>query len=203
MINLLTHSEIPKSLRRISITLALKPPSYYCALFQVTTLENEEVAADPNGPVSNRIPAESSNGPNSDSLTVGRVTTSTSDSPKSGFITPSTIVLIRRLFANCSKVLKPLDDLLGCPPSASSTQTPDRFADVNYYTIRLEVDLYAVPKGFTKQKEKEFAEEAAEYVKSHFFPKLNERFEKVDELTSERKSGGFGVVITPRSRNSS
>jgi len=36
MVNLPTYSEIPKSLRRISITLSLKPPSYYCSLFQTT-----------------------------------------------------------------------------------------------------------------------------------------------------------------------
>src|SRR5258705_13627458 len=188
MINLLTYSEIPKSLRRISITLSLKPPSYYCSLFQTTAREGEE-GSDP----TNTTQAGSSNEPSTSRVAC------VSDSPKSGSTTatPATIVLVKRLFANCAKVLKPLDELLG---SASPTQTPDRFADVNYYTIRLEVDLFTVPKWFTKQKEKEFAEEAAEYVKLEFFPRLNERFEKVDELTRERRCGGFGVVVTPRSR---
>jgi hypothetical protein len=141
-------------------------------------------------------------------LTTGEAITS-SDPPASEFISlkaPSTAILINALFANYSKVFKPLDDLLGCPSSSSSTpcstQTPDRFADVNYFTLRLEIDMYSLPKGFTKQREKEFAEEAAEYVKAQFFPKLNERFEKVGgEMGSlERRGGGFGVVVTPRSR---
>ena len=198
MINLLTYSEIPKTLRRISITLSLKPQSYYC-LFQAPVQEGNSTNSSP-------AATESSNGPNaeaSSSSLTGVVTTSISDSPNSestSCVTPSINLLIKRLFATCSRVLKPLDDLLGYP--TLSTQTRDRFADINYYTIRLEVDLYTVPEGFTKQKEKEFAEEAAEYVKSRYFPKLNERFEKVDQVTSERKSGGFGVVVTPRSRNS-
>ena len=111
------------------------------------------------------------------------------------------MIIIKRFFAQCSEVFKPLDELLGCPSPSSPTETPDRFADVNYFTIRLEVDLYDVPKGFTKQREKEFADEAAVYVRSQFFPRMNERFEKVDEVTLERKLGGFGVVVTPRSRN--
>ena len=192
MVNLLTYSEIPKSLRRISITLSLKPPSYYCSLFQTTAREGEE-GSDP----TNTTQAGSSNEPSTSEVA------SVSDSPKSGSTsaTPPIIVLVKRLFANCAKVLKPLDEILGCPSSACPTQTPDRFADVSYYTIRLEVDLFTVPKWFTKQKEKEFAEEAAEFVKSQFFPKLNERFEKVNELTPDRKCGGFGVVVTPRSRS--
>jgi hypothetical protein len=121
-------------------------------------------------------------------LTTGEAATLTSsDSPASEFISlkaPSTAIFINALFANYSKVFKPLDDLLGCPSSSSSstpcfTQTPDRFADVNYLTLRLEIDMYSLLKGFTKQREKEFAEDAAEYVKAQFFPKLNERFEKV------------------------
>jgi len=163
-----------------------------------------EEGSGPTNPGSNQTQAGSGNDLNSEALLLSSTSgvASASDSPSSGStdVIPTTIVLVKRLFADCAKVFKPLDELLGYPSSASPTQTPDRFADVNYYTIRLEVDLFTVPKWFSKQKEKEFAEEAAEFVKSQFFPKLNERFEKADELTPDRKCGGFGVVVTPRSR---
>ena len=122
-------------------------------------------------------------------------------------IVPPTATIIKRVFAACPyhNILKPFDDLFGY----SASHFPDRFADINYYTIRLEVDLYLVPKEFTRSREREFAEEAAEYVKSHFFPKLNERFERMDEVSAERRyggggggGGGFGVVVTPRFRSS-
>lgn len=159
--------------------MLLKPPSFYCSQHAVG---EEEEFAPLNGGGSTGDLAERHS-----SLPDCKI--------------PPTTILVKRFFAECSKVFKPLDDLLGCP-SSLPTETPDRFAHVNYYTIRLEVDLHAVPKGFTKQKEKEFADEAGVYIKSEFFPRLNERFEKVDEVTLEKRLGGFGVVVTPRSRTS-
>jgi len=46
--------------------------------------------------------------------------------------------------------------------------------------------------------EREFAEEAAEYVKSEFFPKVKARFKGVDQ-----RRGGFWVIVLPRFHRSS
>ena len=59
-------------------------------------------------------------------------------------------------------------------------------------TFRLELEVYRVPRKYSMKQE--FAEElAARYVKSEFFPKAKERFERGD-----RSSGGFWVVVVPK-----
>lgn len=232
MLNILTYSELPKTLRRISITLALKPiyRNYFYVMVpqHVATpaadqggLGRTETVQQSNEDVSGATLTTTEAAPNMTSSIVIANTTDNpislpattppppppSQPPTNTVIVPPTATIIKRVFAACPyhNILKPFDDLFGYSPS----HFPDRFADINYYTIRLEVDLYLVPKEFTRSREREFAEEAAEYVKSHFFPKLNERFEKMEELSSERRcgggggggGGGFGVVVTPRFRS--
>jgi len=83
---------------------------------------------------------------------------------------------------------RPLDDLLG----DSSIESQGRFAGVRWLTFRLELEVYRVPRKYSMKQE--FAEElAARYVKSEFFPKAKERFERGD-----RSSGGFWVVVVPK-----
>ena len=99
------------------------------------------------------------------------------------------MTIIKRIFAPWSPEnnnLKPLDDLLG----DSST---DQFAGIRYLMFRLDLELYRVPSEYSTNREQEFAEEAAQYVESEFFPKVKERFKRVGQ-----GSGGFWVVVLPR-----
>jgi len=84
-----------------------------------------------------------------------------------------------------NNIFKPLDDLLG----GSSIESQGRFADIRCLTFRLELEIHGVPREYSEQK---FAEEAARCVKSEFFPKVKERFERVDQ------SGRFRVVVLPK-----
>ncbi len=203
MVNLLTHSELPKSLRRISITLCLKLPygPYYLLLSHE---EDDNVASTASGTnnVSTNEAVNEGHGSISthlDTTDPAGATTSTPYGLKT--ITNNNSFPVNRIFSHYSNGFKLIDDVLGYPLSPTSAENPDRFADINYYTVRLEIDLYMVPKDFTKQKAKEFSDEAADYLKSTFFPKLNERFDRVDEINSERRGGGFGVVVTPKFRS--
>ncbi|KAF9530215.1 hypothetical protein CPB83DRAFT_905488 [Crepidotus variabilis] len=255
MINLLTNSELPKSLKRISITLSVKPP--YIEYGTSSSGPERDVATQDDD-----IPSSSqaAQGNNRSALDVGDAETaavqdpalltekaqsdnaqesSTSEGAQSGaaamhiqMSSPSTsslkpekperastrIIPLQTLFANASHILEPLDNLLGVPippsyhsltpsiPSSPPTQAPsnplhDHFAEVNYFTIRLELDLYLVPKDFTKKHEKEFVEEANEYVRREFFPRLRERADRNEP--GKGNTAGFGVVVTPRYRTMS
>jgi len=85
-----------------------------------------------------------------------------------------------------NNIFKPLDDLLG----GSSIESQGQFADIRCLTFRLELELYDFPREYSEQK---FAKEAARCVKSEFFPKVKERFERVDQ-----SSGRFRVVVLPK-----
>ena len=99
---------------------------------------------------------------------------------------PPTMKFVKQIFARCSpenSIFKPLDDLLG----GSSIESRDRFAGIRNLTLRLESEMYHVPRECSEQ---EVAKEVAQYVKSRFFPKVKERFESVDQ-----SSGRFRVVV--------
>jgi len=196
MVNLLIHSELPKSLRRISITLCLKLPygPYYLLLSQ----GDDDNAASTASGTNNVSTDEAVNNMHHETTDPAGATTSSPYGIRT--IPKNNSLCVNRIFSHYSNGFKLIDDVLGYPSSPTSAENPDRFADINYYTVRLEIDLYTVPKDFTKQKAKEFSDEAADYLKSTFFPKLNERFERVDETSSERRGGGFGVVVTPKFR---
>jgi len=197
MIDLLGYSQLPRSLCSISINLPLIP--FYGGCFYPETPSRDPADQDSTDSETDGInpdqtmkqvggaetPGASGVVGDGVLLQSGNPVTSATSS------IPPTVTIIKRIFAPWSRdntIFRPLDDLLG----DSSLESQDRFAGIRYLTFRLELEVYRVPRKYSMKQE--LAEEAARYVKSEFFPKTKERFERGDRSSG----GGFWVVVVPK-----
>ena len=195
MINLLSYSQLPQSLSSVSINISLTP--LYGNVFYPEMPSSDLAYQGSTESAMDGINTEQAGGPGplvapgfvGDPVICGHASHPAKSMTTSSI--PSIMTIIKRVFAPWSPEsnnLKPLDDLLG-------DFSQDRFAGIRYLVFRLEVQVHKVPRECPRSSEQRFAEQAAQYVRSQFFPKVKERFERVG-----RSSGGFWVVVLPRFR---
>ena len=183
MVNLLGYSQLPRSLCSISINLPLIP--FYGDCFYPETPSRDPADQDSTDSETNAMTSGTLEAPG----TVGGGVMSQSENSMTGATSsiPPTTTIIKRIFPPPdNNIFKALDDLLG----DSSIESQDRFACIRHLTFCLEVEVYRVPRKYSMKQE--FAEEAARYVKSEFFPKAKERFDQ------RGSGGGFCVVVVPK-----